>query len=69
MMENVVLDVKGMTCGHCEAAVSGALKALDGVADVKVHLDTGKVDVRYDKDKVSLEQMKEAIEEQGYDVV
>lgn len=67
-MENITLDVKGMTCGHCESAVTGALADLQGVEDVKVHLDTGKVDVRYNKEQVTVDQMKEAIEEQGYDV-
>lgn len=35
------IEVKGMTCGHCEKAVEGALKELDGVSKVEVHLNTG----------------------------
>ncbi|UOR12045.1 copper chaperone CopZ [Halobacillus amylolyticus] len=62
------LNVKGMTCGHCESSVKGALKELNGVQDVNVDLSTGKVDVSHEDD-VSNVQMKEAIEEQGYDVV
>ncbi|GGE34050.1 copper chaperone CopZ [Pullulanibacillus camelliae] len=67
-MEKMTLDVQGMTCGHCKAAVTGALKDLSGVKEVEVDLDTGKVDVTYENGKVSVEQMKEAIEDQGYDV-
>ncbi|RYM02142.1 copper chaperone CopZ [Sporolactobacillus sp. THM7-7] len=67
-MTEKTLDVKGMSCGHCKMAVSGALKGLEGVSDVSVDLETGKVDVSYDASKVNIEQMKEAIEEQGYDV-
>lgn len=33
--------VTGMTCGHCEHAVSSELKALDGVTDVYVDLVAG----------------------------
>lgn len=66
-MEKVTLDVKGMTCGHCVASVTGALKEV-GATDVKVDLGTGKVDVTYEKDKVTVDKMKEAVEEQGYDV-
>jgi copper chaperone len=33
-----------------------------------VHLDAGKVDVAFDKEKVSLEKIKETIDDQGYDV-
>ncbi len=33
--------VSGMTCGHCAAAVTSELKALDGVTDVNVELVAG----------------------------
>ncbi|KJE25755.1 copper chaperone CopZ [Geobacillus sp. G4] len=64
----ITLQVQGMTCGHCKAAVTNALQALDGVNRVEVHLQEGTVDVDYDETKVSVEKLKEAIEEQGYDV-
>ncbi|MCL1630677.1 copper chaperone CopZ [Sporolactobacillus sp. CPB3-1] len=68
-MAERTLEVKGMSCGHCKMAVSGALKELDGVSDVDVDLASGKVDIRYDENKVDFLQMKDAIEDQGYDVV
>lgn len=64
----VTLNVQGMSCGHCKAAVTNALKGLDGVKEVEVHLENGTVDVNYDESKVTLDQMKAAIEEQGYEV-
>lgn len=67
-MMTITLQVQGMTCGHCKAAVTNALQALDGVSRVEVHLQEGTVDVDYDETKVSVEKLKEAIEEQGYDV-
>ena len=63
------LDVRGMTCGHCEKAARGALEALNGVNSVEVHLTAGKVDVSYDDALVEISAMRAAIEEQGYDVV
>lgn len=63
------LDVVGMTCGHCESAVKGALEKLNGVTGVEVNLGTGKVDVTYDDAQVTVADMREAVEEQGYDVV
>lgn len=62
------LQVQGMTCNHCKMAVTNALQELEGVNRVEVHLEKGTVDVDYDESKVSLNQLKEAIEEQGYDV-
>ena len=67
-MENVTLNVSGMSCGHCVNAVEGNVGKLVGVESVKVHLETGKVDVAFDKEKVSLEKIKETIDDQGYDV-
>lgn len=68
MMKELTLDVEGMTCGHCKSAVEGALNELDGVSNVDVNLDTGKVNVTYDEAKVTTDAMREAIEDQGYDV-
>ncbi|APC49038.1 copper-binding protein [Virgibacillus halodenitrificans] len=67
-MEKKSIDVQGMTCGHCKMSVEGALKKLDGVSSAEVNLEAGKVDVTFDESKVNVDAMKEAIEEQGYDV-
>lgn len=66
-MENVTLKVEGMSCGHCVAAVEGALNKL-GVSSAKVNLEAKSVAVEYDPSKVTVEAIKEAIEDQGYDV-
>ena len=65
----VTLQVQGMSCNHCKHAVTTALSSLEGVSSVNVDLATGKVDITYDETLVTLEQMKEAVEDQGYEVV
>lgn len=67
-MENVTLNVKGMSCGHCVKSVEGSVGALDGVNEVKVNLESGQVDVSFDNSKVTVDKIKEAIDDQGYDV-
>ncbi len=42
--------------------------ALTGVDQVKVNLAEGLVDIAFDEAKVSLDQIKETIDDQGYDV-
>jgi copper chaperone CopZ len=37
--DDMELEVKGMTCGNCEAAVSRALQSVDPAATVTVHGD------------------------------
>jgi copper chaperone len=67
-MEKVTLNVQGMSCGHCVKAVEGSVGALEGVSNVKVHLENGTVDVEYNAEAVTLETIKETIDDQGYDV-
>jgi copper chaperone len=68
-MENVVINVEGMSCSHCENAVKKAVGSLEGVEKVTVSLEGKTATVDYDASKVSLDAIKEAIEDQGYDVV
>ncbi|MGM0845789.1 MAG: copper chaperone CopZ [Bacillota bacterium] len=67
-MENIILNVRGMSCGHCVKAVEGSVGELKGVQSVKVDLNSGKVDVTYNSDEVTLDTIKETIDDQGYDV-
>jgi copper chaperone len=67
-MENVTLNVSGMSCGHCVKAIEGSVGELTGVESVKVHLETGKVDVEFNPSDVTLSKIKETIDDQGYDV-
>lgn len=63
-----ILKVEGMTCGHCKEAVEGAVNKLDGVKSAAVDLEAANVTVDHEE-SVTVEAMKEAIEDQGYDVV
>lgn len=68
-MEKVTLNVEGMSCSHCEHAVKTAVGALDGVASVEVSLAEKTVTIEYNAGKVSKDDFKVAIEDEGYDVV
>ena len=67
-MKKEVIQVEGMTCGHCKSAVEGALTNMDGVSSAEVNLEANNVTVNFDENTVSVEKMKEEIEEQGYDI-
>jgi copper chaperone len=68
IMTTITLNVKGMSCGHCVKAVEGSVGALEGVNEVKVNLEAAQVAVQYNDEKISLDQIKETIDDQGYDV-
>ncbi len=63
-----ILNVKGMSCGHCEARVKKAAGSLGGVSRVDVELKTGKVTVEFDPGVIGIGEIKEAIRDQGYEV-
>lgn len=67
-MQNVTLEVKGMSCGHCVNSVEGSVGQLPGVQQVQVNLADSNVEVAFDETQVTLEQIKETIDDQGYDV-
>jgi len=62
------LDVEGMSCAHCKAAVEGELRALPGIEKADADVARGTVEVRYDESKVGTEDLKRAIGEAGYTV-
>ncbi|MCK1982031.1 MULTISPECIES: copper chaperone CopZ [Peribacillus] len=67
-MENIILTVKGMSCGHCINSIEGNVGELSGVTTVKVNLDSGTVSVVFNPNEVSIDKIKETIDDQGYDV-
>lgn len=67
--ETKTLNVEGMSCSHCENAVKKSVGALNGVESVTVDLKGKKVTVEFDPEKVDADTIKDAIEDQGYDVV
>mgnify|MGYP005831484109 CR=1 FL=1 len=67
-MEKVTLHVQGMSCNHCIKAIEGSVGELKGISNVKVHLDNGTVDVEYNAKEVTLDTIKETIDDQGYGV-
>ena len=64
--QTLTLSVPGMTCGHCEAAVSGEIGKLPGVIAVDVDLDTKLVTVTgTDLDRAAL---ADAVDEAGFEL-
>ena len=63
-MTKLELEIEGMSCSHCVAAVSEALAELPGVNVDQVRI--GGAQVSYYPEKVSPEQIVLAIEDAGY---
>ncbi|CAN7635086.1 copper chaperone CopZ [Peribacillus frigoritolerans] len=67
-MKNVTLNVQGMSCGHCVNSIEGSVGQLEGINEVNVKLNDAQVEVTFNESQVSLDIIKETIEDQGYEV-
>lgn len=63
-----VYKVSGMTCGHCEGAVSGEISEIAGVTSVKAVTETGEVTV-VSGAPLDEEAVRAAVDEAGYELV
>ncbi|MGA8008442.1 MAG: cation transporter [Thiomonas sp.] len=64
-MSTVQLDITGMTCGHCVAAVTKALKAVPGTQEAQVDLASGTATVQGSAAPATLVK---AVTDEGYGV-
>ena len=62
------IKVKGMSCGHCAAAVTRALKSLPRISEVQVNLADGRVTYQ-SAGPVPPEELARVIKAAGYEVV
>ncbi|MCU0927038.1 MAG: cation transporter [Hydrogenophaga sp.] len=64
-MSTQTFTVQGMTCGHCEKAVTTAIKTLDPQAEVRIDRSQNQVEVSTTQPR---EAVAAAISEEGYTV-
>ncbi|OQB14193.1 MAG: Copper chaperone CopZ [Firmicutes bacterium ADurb.Bin193] len=68
-MKKEILNVNGMSCSHCERAISKAVGELSGVKEVSANAEAKTVTVIFDDGMVTLQKIIEIIEEEGYNIV
>lgn len=66
-MKKVTLKIDGMSCGHCVGSIESAIKEAGAVG--KVDLKAGSVAIEFDASNLSLDTIKTAIEQKGYEVL
>lgn len=64
-MRTKILNIEGMSCGHCEARVRKALENVDGVCEAVVIYEHKTAVVTLNKD-VSNEILKQVVENEDY---
>ena len=67
-MEQVELNVSGMTCGACEQRIQKALTRIDGVVQSAAEHRAARVRVMFDPARTSESALRSCIERAGYSI-
>lgn len=68
-IQTVNFVIKGMTCTSCEQHVIHAVNTLDGVVSIVVSFEKENAKIEFDSTKMSIDQIKNAINSTGYKVL
>jgi len=66
MAKETTLTIPALHCGGCAQSVTRTLEALPGVGITQVDPATKLVRIRFDESAVSLDQIREALDQVGF---
>ena len=67
--DSITLQVGGMHCAGCSSAVERALSKRDGIVRASVNLSIEKAYIDYNSSLISVDEIKQAVEDAGYEVL
>jgi copper chaperone CopZ len=62
----VLIRIEGMHCHKCERSIQQALSSNEGVHEVEVDFASGQASVLFDRDRINVKQLLNAVESAGY---
>ena len=66
-MKELSLKIKGMHCTGCSTRLEKVLNNQEGIENAKVSFEEAKTDIKFDENQISLEEIKEVIEDAGFE--
>ena len=67
--DEITLRINGMHCASCTMNVENFLMRLDGIFDVKADLTSQTAVVKYDKSKITIDEMEKIINDLGFELL
>lgn len=69
-MKSATIQLEALTCPSCMQKIEGAVKSLDGIDQdtLKVLFNSSKVKLNFDEEKISIDDIENAITKIGYEV-
>lgn len=65
-MNNIRFKIEGMHCEGCSNRLTKVLNSLDGIVNASVSLEKKEANIEFDETKVSIKEIKEVIEDAGF---
>ena len=66
MTKEATLKIPALHCSSCASTVTRHVKAMGGVSDIDIDTESKLVHLTYDESKVTLDQVREALDEIGF---
>lgn len=67
-MKEIILNIEGMHCNGCSTRLEKVLNNMEGV-EATVSLNDKKASIKYNQNEISTKEIREAIEDAGFNVV
>ena len=67
-MENIELRIEGMHGTGCSARLQKVLSNLDGISNAEVSFEKGMANIEFNKEIITLDEIKNAIVDSGFEV-
>ncbi|PZV24692.1 MAG: cation-transporting ATPase PacS [Snowella sp.] len=65
-MDNLILQLRGMSCASCASTVEKVIQAVPGVIECQVNFGAEQATVQYNPQQTGLEQIQSAVAKAGY---
>jgi copper chaperone len=67
-LHDITLVAPDISCAHCVATIKRSVGDLNGVESVDVDPETKRIEIRFDPERVSLDQIEATLDDEGYPV-
>ncbi len=65
-MKKEIIKVEGMHCPSCVALLENDVEELNGIVNVSASLENGTLEVEFDENTVSVQQIKDVVISCGF---
>jgi len=65
-VEKITLQVNDLACPDCAGKIAELLKKQKGVEDANISFMSGKLNVNYDPEVISVDEIKKTVSKLGY---